>query len=135
VTGDPESSGVQRSLAVRLRALMDVRGIRQRELARRTNLSESSVSRLLSGEQVNPTAHTLQALANALDVSVRSLLIDEETAGTDAALGSEDLLLALYRLIPPEDQARVIGYTEAIARGYGLTGREGGPTEHHRQPD
>lgn len=103
------------SLATRLQRLMELRGLQQRQLAHRARLSESSISRLLTGEQGNPTTRTLQALARALEVGVRDLLLTAAETPQAPSSESEELLLALYRLVSPEERARIVGYAEAIA--------------------
>ncbi len=114
------------ALAARLQRLMELRGLQQRQLAHRAHLSESSISRLLTGEQGNPTTHTLQALAKALDVEVRDLLLAADESPQAPASESEDLLLALYRLVSPEERARIVGYAEAIAEQRRREGAGGG---------
>lgn len=117
-------------LSARLQRLMAQRGMQQRQLARRARLSEASISRLLTGEQANPTTRTLQALAEALGVDLRDLLLEGEPPPTPAA-ESEAVLLALYRLLSPEERGRIVGYAEAIAEQRRL--REGGSQEGSAQ--
>lgn len=124
MTGEPTPAG---RLALRLQHLMAQRGMQQRQLARAARLSESSISRLLTGEQGNPTARTLQALARALEVEVRDLLVEEQEPAGSVDVRSEAILLDLYRLLSPEERGRIVGYAEAIAqqrqRRQGETGK------------
>jgi transcriptional regulator with XRE-family HTH domain len=114
VSSDQGSNAPGEAFAAQLQRLMEMRGLQQRQLARRAHLSESSISRLLSGEQGNPTTRTLQHLARALDLEVRDLLLSEGEAPRAPASESEELLLELYRLLSPEERSRIVGYAEAI---------------------
>jgi transcriptional regulator with XRE-family HTH domain len=97
-----------------LRHLIQRRGLQQAELARRSGLSEATVSRVLSGEQSNPTAETLLALARGLGITVADLLSEPPSSGARSA-DSEDLLLNLYRILSQEDRAKIVEYAEAIS--------------------
>jgi transcriptional regulator with XRE-family HTH domain len=97
-----------------LRRLMQRRDFQQAELAKRSGLSEATISRILSGEQRNPTAETLRALARALGVGVADLLAEDgRPHGVDDE--AEEILLNLYRVLGPEDRAKIVEYAEAIA--------------------
>lgn len=79
----------------RLAALIQSRGLSQKELAQKTNLTESAVSRYLKGER-EPKGAILLSVANALETSTDYLCgkTDEvKPAGAD-----DDLELA-YRLL------------------------------------
>ena len=101
------------TIAVNLRRLMQQRSWQQRDLADAAGLSEASVCRILSGRQDNPTIHTLQALAHALNVRIVDLLGEQ---GTDVSDPSEvdGQLLALCQLLPAEERLKVVEYAEAI---------------------
>jgi transcriptional regulator with XRE-family HTH domain len=49
-------------------------GLTQRELAKKTKVSQSYIGQLETGEQTNPTLDVLRRLAKALKVTVWKLL-------------------------------------------------------------
>jgi PAS domain S-box-containing protein len=100
-------------LPTRLRWLMGVRGLHQRQLARQAGVSDASVSRLLSGRNPNPTTRLLQALAGALKVSVHDLL-GAALSESAAPSGEDEAIALLLRSLRREDRARVLGYIEAL---------------------
>lgn len=57
-----------------LKAIRKSKGITQRELADKSDLSFSMVSKLEIGEQDNPTLDTIKKIAAALDVKVYELM-------------------------------------------------------------
>ena len=59
-----------------LKTLLDNKGIKQAQLSRMTNIPRNSMCRYLSGE-VQPKADKIKLLADALGVSMESLLIME----------------------------------------------------------
>lgn len=100
-------------LADRIRRLLQRRGWQQSDLARESRVSEATISRLLAGEQRNPTAGTLSAIAKALQVPVDEILLDEGNSSAGDSL--EAALVDLYRLLPAEERAKILDYAEAIA--------------------
>ena len=102
------------AIGTNLRRTMDQQHWQQSDLAKRCHLSEATISRILSGEQPNPTARTLQALANALGCRVSLLLAEEPGAGTTSET-AEAVLLELYRLLPSDERTKIVEYAEAIA--------------------
>ena len=66
----------QISIGARLRALRDERGLSQRELAQRANVSANAIS-LIERDENSPSVATLQSLAAALNVKV-SFFFDEQ---------------------------------------------------------
>jgi SOS-response transcriptional repressor LexA len=62
-----------RNLAEALRALMADAAVSQAELARRTGVSQATISRILAGETLQPDFGTLQRLADALNRNVTDL--------------------------------------------------------------
>lgn len=101
------------TIAANLRRLMQQRSWQQRDLADAAGLSEASVCRILSGRQDNPTIHTLEALAHALNVRIMDLL-GEPGANGDGHSDLEAQLLALCHMLPPEERLKVVEYAEAI---------------------
>jgi len=66
------------ALTANLHYLMQSQGISEAELARRSNIPQPTLHKILSGKTDDPRASTLKALANAFEVSV-----DELLSGTD----------------------------------------------------
>ncbi len=59
------------------RYIADIRnekGISQRELAEKSGISNTEVSRLENGKRINPSPATLKAIANALEISYADLM-------------------------------------------------------------
>lgn len=97
-----------------VKRLMEPRGWQQADLARRCQVSEASISRIISGEQTNPTVRTLAAMAAALECPVSHLLA-EPASPPVAADSAEAVMVDLYRLLSSNEQAKVLEYAEAIA--------------------
>jgi transcriptional regulator with XRE-family HTH domain len=68
-------------LGPRLRAIRVARGVGLRELARRLDLSPSSISQIETGK-IRPSVRTLYALASEFGVTVDEILFDEPPAQT-----------------------------------------------------
>lgn len=68
-------------LGPRLRAIRIERGVGLRELARRLDLSPSSISQIETGK-IRPSVRTLYALASEFGVTVDEVLFDEPMPGT-----------------------------------------------------
>jgi transcriptional regulator with XRE-family HTH domain len=80
-------------LGPRLRAIRIARGVGLRELARRLDLSPSSISQIETGK-IRPSVRTLYALASEFGVTVDEILFDEPPAqDTGAAPAVEPRLL------------------------------------------
>src|SRR3954447_12670770 len=77
-TSDPPSD-----LGPRLRAIRLRQGIGLRELARRLDLSPSSISQIETGK-IRPSVRTLYALASEFGVTVDEVLSDPAAAPPDA---------------------------------------------------
>jgi transcriptional regulator with XRE-family HTH domain len=72
-------AGAHSELGPRLRAIRLARGIGLRELARRLDLSPSSISQIETGK-IRPSVRTLYALASEFGVTVDEVLFDEPLA-------------------------------------------------------
>lgn len=66
------------SLQLKLSELMAQKNISISDIEKTTGINKSTISNILSGTSKNPTANTLRAIANALDVSLEFILSDEE---------------------------------------------------------
>src|SRR5579862_3131617 len=62
------------SLTANLHRLMQNSGISEAELARRSNVPQPTLHKILSGKTDDPRASTLKALANTFDISIDELL-------------------------------------------------------------
>src|SRR3954454_17426307 len=71
-------------LGRRLRAIRLRQGVGLRELARRLDLSPSSISQIETGK-IRPSVRTLYALASEFGVTVDEVLFDAAAAPPDAA--------------------------------------------------
>jgi transcriptional regulator with XRE-family HTH domain len=72
----PASQSAPSDLGPRLRAIRIARGVGLRELARRLDLSPSSISQIETGK-IRPSVRTLYALASEFGVTVDEILFDE----------------------------------------------------------
>src|SRR3954468_12115048 len=79
-------------LGPRLRAIRIARGVGLRELARRLDLSPSSISQIETGK-IRPSVRTLYALASEFGVTVDEILFDEPPAQETGAPAVEPRLL------------------------------------------
>src|SRR5881398_3674137 len=76
-----EGADASSDLGPRLRAIRIARGFGLRELARRLDLSPSSISQIETGK-IRPSVRTLYALASEFGVTVDEVLFDEPMPGT-----------------------------------------------------
>lgn len=74
-----QSTDAPSDLGPRLRAIRVARGIGLRELARRLDLSPSSISQIETGK-IRPSVRTLYALASEFGVTVDEVLFDQPPA-------------------------------------------------------
>lgn len=86
-SNDPQAPS---DLGPRLRAIREARGVGLRELARRLDLSPSSISQIETGK-IRPSVRTLYALASEFGVTVDEVLFDEPPAPGPAGAGSADV--------------------------------------------
>ncbi len=116
------------TFAKRLNMALEERNITAAELARRAGTSEASVSQYKNGIY-EPKQRKLQKFSEILDVSIPWLmgLVDgpiqplKKTPVKDEGLEkSEDELLKLFHLIPPENRDMVLGMIAAALKSQGL---------------
>lgn len=93
-----------------LKRIRKEKGLTQKELALKSGLSFSMVSKLESGEQTNPSNDTIQKLASALDVITAELLIDKDellekwnVELNNDRLSKESRLIELLKDLYPND--------------------------------
>ncbi len=87
MTTEPEPTEVKReptAIGRRVRQLRERRGLTQLKLAHRTGLALNTISRLEAGAQDDQKLSTLQALAEALSVTVADLLTEPQPNGEPA---------------------------------------------------
>lgn len=84
---------------------------KQKELAEYTGISESAVSDWKK-KGTNPAAENLSAIADFLNVSVNYLLTGEDEPETSGS--KEQEMLNLFRRLPNDEQAKLIGRTELL---------------------
>lgn len=104
----------------RIFEIMKKKGISQKEFSKRTGIPQSTISDW-KGKRVNPSSDKIMIICQALDSSpyeilsgiekdkyqpVDFLVIDKKS--------EECRLIEQYRRMKPEDQARLMGYMEAI---------------------
>src|SRR5690242_7989216 len=96
----PNVADAPSELGPRLRAIRLRQGIGLRELARRLDLSPSSISQIETGK-IRPSVRTLYALASEFGVTVDEVLFDGSTAPPDpssaAATSGREPGLAVQR--------------------------------------
>lgn len=79
----PETTTLKKSscaerISVIMRTLMKEQGLRESELARRVNLPQTTINRLLVGHTEDPRANTLRPIAQFFGISVGQLIGDEQ---------------------------------------------------------
>lgn len=98
----------------RLKEAMFKRGLTARELANKSNISEASISRYLSGKLV-PKQGTIQALAKALEVDPVWLLgYDPVTPDNDAVTDQKAIEQVNLSKLSEANQARLLAYYQAL---------------------
>lgn len=65
------------SISSHIRKRLNERGLSVHALEKQAGLKPSAVHNILYGRSKNPTAHTLQAIAHALDCSISDLINEE----------------------------------------------------------
>ena len=101
-------------------ALLEQRGMSQKEFSERTGISQSTISDW-KRKQTNPSADKILKICEVLQVSPYELLSEERdsysgfSADHDIALSrDETLLLENYRNFSSRQKERLIGYLEAL---------------------
>jgi transcriptional regulator with XRE-family HTH domain len=92
------ATGAPAELGQRLRAIRVARGVGLRELARRIELSPSSISNIETGKSC-PSVRTLYALASEFGVTVDEFLFDVPALRGSAETGAQEPALAVQRSV------------------------------------
>jgi transcriptional regulator with XRE-family HTH domain len=87
-----------------LRALLESRGMGQRELARASGVAASVISRVERGLQTDLKVSVLVALANILGVPVTDLLVNAQQPAADEMAGELAAVVAILARRSPHDQ-------------------------------
>lgn len=101
-------------------ALLEQRGMSQKEFSERTGISQSTISDW-KRKQTNPSADKILKICEVLQVSPYELLSEEKdsyfgfSADHDIVLSrDETLLLENYRNFSSRQKERLMGYLEAL---------------------
>lgn len=100
----------QRELfALNLRDYLSVHGISQLELSKKTGISTSAISAYVVGARY-PRVEQMQAIANALNVSVSALTDSAEDKAADHAILGYPTVNSIveYCLAMPEEKRRLV---------------------------
>ena len=96
----------------RLNEALKIRGMTAAELAQKSGLQKSSVSRYLSGENV-PRSLAIGKMAEALSVSPAWLL------GYDLTMEGEEIVHVDIEKLTEENRARLLAYYQALLDAQG----------------
>ena len=91
----------------RLNEALKLRGITAAELANKSGLAKSSVSRYLSGENI-PRSIAIGKMANALNVSPAWIL------GYNLTIDGKEIPTIELDRLTPENQTRLIAYYQGL---------------------
>jgi len=99
---------------------LDEKGWSVRELARRADLPQATVHKVLCGETIQPRPGTLEAIARPLGLSPRLLM--EATIGDPNEPNPDgfELLVAGLRALPHDRRAEVAALVEAMLSAQGV---------------
>lgn len=96
----------------RIKRRMNELGLNSRELAKRSGISESGISRILTGE-IEPRLKTFVKISDALKVEYVWLMgYDEEENNSDSEV---DELVRCYKKLSPEDKSAVLKIIRAMS--------------------
>lgn len=109
----------------RLKQLRNEKGLSTYELSEKTGISQSTISKLENNKR-RADLYTIEKIANALDVNVKSLF-EDENKGKISALSnklavknSEDVFWDIYENLPHRLKTKVIvlGITRLILNNF-----------------
>ena len=115
------------TLAELLRARRAELGLSASEAARRVGMTPSTLTRLENGQSTSPTAASLQALGDVLDIRVADLFATVGWVPEGELPTLTPYLRRKYHAMPPEAIAEIEQHFEQVARAHGITitGRTG----------
>lgn len=103
------------TISQRIFLILKEKKLKQKELAKRTGISESAISDWKK-KGTNPAAENISAIADFLEVSLEYLVTGKEKG---LSLPDDELeLLTYYKELPEREQMKLIGRASALAEVY-----------------
>lgn len=103
------------TISQRIFLILKEKKLKQKELAKRTGISESAISDWKK-KGTNPAAENISAIADFLEVSLEYLVTGKEKS---LSLPDDELeLLTYYKELPEREQMKLIGRASALAEVY-----------------
>ena len=93
----------------RLKALMKKRNLTQKELANKSNITEASISKYLSGERT-PRVDVIINLAKALEITTDELLLDVDNNEAYSFIQTKAVLARGIENMSEEDKMKLISF-------------------------
>ncbi len=120
-----------KKLGQHLREARETLGISARELARRTELSDSSIVRIEQGAFLEPTPDTLSRIAEALGINLADLYVMADYPMPSELPSMKLYLRSKYGELSVSDVRAISDYADSIAsmRGVSLDGPAPGEDE------
>lgn len=109
------------ALAELLRARRAELGVSASEAARRAGMTPSTLTRLENGQRTAPTAASLQALGDVLDIPVADLFATVGWVPEGELPSMTPYLRSKYHDMPPEAIAEIEQHFAQVARTHGIT--------------
>jgi len=93
----------------RLRMIMNEQGLSQKELAIKSNITEASMSKYLSGERT-PRVDVIINLSRALEITTDELLLDVDNNEAVSFIQAKTVLARGMGNMSDEEKAKLIGF-------------------------
>lgn len=114
------------NLATKVRVKREEKRYTQAELAKRTGLTQATISRLESGEVRQLKSEAIKSLAKALGVSVDFLVGDMPKMSFDETLKADETAQVIFRgfeKLTKEKREQLKDYVEFLLRRHKLGGK------------
>jgi len=113
-----EATFTRMTIGDRVRWLMEVREIKQVELAERIGVTQAAISNIVTDSSRKPSAPTLLALAEALNCNPQWILDGHGDPYAWAPVTSESQveLLQLFKSMPSEAKSALLATARAMAK-------------------
>jgi transcriptional regulator with XRE-family HTH domain len=98
-----------------IRLALTQKGWSVKELASHSKVNKRTIEKWLGEEQTEPKVLAFARVANALGVSVESLVSGEEAGGGEVLTDKERDWLDIYRITPPSERAFLAQQARMIA--------------------
>ena len=124
-TTDSDALFAAMSVGERVRWLLEVRGMKQTELAAKLDSTQAMVSNIVTDASRKPSAPTLLAMADAFECRP-SWILDgrgDPFAWSVVSDARQADLLRLYKKLPPAQQDAVMGMVRALGGAEAITRR------------